>query len=133
MQGSSVLGGQGAGGIRGYRPYQGHATSHTHKPVHSHATKCRLMPPDPLPSPHNPATPGSGSTEHLDGEKVTPPGPVPLREGTLDVGRVEPCDIVLPVPTVSSRHAILTIEGDKVRTLELSEGAGARVMVGLKL
>ncbi len=47
--------------------------------------------------------------DHLDGEKVTAPGPVVLREGTLDVGRVEPCDIVLGVPTVSSRHAILTV------------------------
>ncbi|PNW75625.1 hypothetical protein CHLRE_12g534450v5 [Chlamydomonas reinhardtii] len=70
---------------------------------------------------------GSGSTEHLDGEKVTPPGPVPLREGTLDVGRVEPCDIVLPVPTVSSRHAILTIEGDKVLVIDVNSTNGTMV------
>ncbi len=68
-----------------------------------------------LAAPLGPPATGSGSTDHLDGEKVSLPGPVILREGTLDVGRVPPCDVVLAIPTVSSRHAILTVEGDKVR------------------
>ncbi|GIL45272.1 hypothetical protein Vafri_2552 [Volvox africanus] len=70
---------------------------------------------------------GNGSCEHLDGEKVDLPGPVVLREGTLDVGRVDPCDIVLPVPTVSSRHAILTIEGDKVLVIDVNSTNGTTI------
>ncbi|KAG2488669.1 hypothetical protein HYH03_012830 [Edaphochlamys debaryana] len=70
---------------------------------------------------------GSGSTTHLDGEQVNPPGPVSLREGTLDVGRVDPCDIVLPIPTVSSRHAILTVEGDKVLVIDVNSTNGTMV------
>ncbi|GLC37191.1 hypothetical protein PLESTB_000989800 [Pleodorina starrii] len=70
---------------------------------------------------------GSGSCEHLDGEKVDVPGPVVLREGTLDVGRVDPCDIVLPVPTVSSRHAILTVEGDKVLVIDVNSTNGTAI------
>ncbi|KXZ51337.1 hypothetical protein GPECTOR_13g825 [Gonium pectorale] len=69
----------------------------------------------------------SGACDHLDGEKVSLPGPIALREGTLDVGRVEPCDIILPVPTVSSRHAILTVEGDKLLVIDVNSTNGTMV------
>ncbi|GFR43808.1 hypothetical protein Agub_g4933 [Astrephomene gubernaculifera] len=69
---------------------------------------------------------GSGDCGHL-GEQVPLPGPVELREGTQDVGRVEPCDVVLAVPTVSSRHAIINVEGDKVLVIDVGSTNGTRV------
>lgn len=37
------------------------------------------------------------------------PGPIALKEGVYEVGRTEPADILLRIPTVSSRHALLRV------------------------
>jgi pSer/pThr/pTyr-binding forkhead associated (FHA) protein len=43
---------------------------------------------------------------------VSVPERIELGEELLEVGRVEPADVVLPVPTVSGRHALLRLEDD---------------------
>lgn len=70
---------------------------------------------------------GSGTCDHLGGEKVAHAAAVELKDGTLDVGRVEPADIVLRVPTVSTRHAILTVSGDTVRVADNNSTNGTVV------
>ena len=35
--------------------------------------------------------------------------PIALKDGVFEVGRVEPADIIIPIPTVSSRHALLRV------------------------
>ena len=37
------------------------------------------------------------------------PGEIELQDGVYEVGREEPADVVIPVPTVSGRHALLRI------------------------
>ena len=51
---------------------------------------------------------GDGSTHHLD-QAVDLPGEIELQDGVYEVGREEPADVVIPVPTVSGRHALLRI------------------------
>ena len=51
---------------------------------------------------------GDGNTKHLD-EAVDLPGDIELQDGVFAVGREEPADVVIPVPTVSGRHALLRI------------------------
>lgn len=53
---------------------------------------------------------GDGTTDHLDVEEpVAPPKNLDLTSGVFELGRVEPADIIIEVPTVSSRHALLRI------------------------
>ena len=56
----------------------------------------------------NPLNAGDGSTNHLE-ESVPLPGELELKDGVFEVGREEPADIVIPVPTVSGRHALLRV------------------------
>lgn len=42
-------------------------------------------------------------------EAVDLPGEIELQDGVYEVGREEPADVVIPVPTVSGRHALLRI------------------------
>lgn len=54
---------------------------------------------------------GSGSCDHI-GEgaaKVAMPRAIPLKDGVYEVGRSAPADILLPIPTVSTRHALLRV------------------------
>ena len=51
---------------------------------------------------------GDGSTKHLD-EPVSLPEEIELKDGVFEVGREEPADVVIPIPTVSGRHALLRI------------------------
>ena len=37
------------------------------------------------------------------------PGELELKDGVFEVGREAPADIVIPVPTVSGRHALLRV------------------------
>lgn len=53
---------------------------------------------------------GSGSRDHIPGDaKIPPPAPIPLKDGVYEVGRSAPADILLPIPTVSTRHALLRV------------------------
>jgi hypothetical protein len=59
--------------------------------------------------------PGDGSQDHLD-EPAPAPGPVQLKDGVFEVGRAEPADILIAIPTVSTRHALLRVgESDACR------------------
>ncbi len=40
---------------------------------------------------------------------MSPPGEVQLEDGVFEVGREEPADIVIPIPTISGKHALLRI------------------------
>lgn len=51
---------------------------------------------------------GDGSSEHI-GKELPAPAAIPLKEGVYEVGRSSPADIQIPVPTVSSRHALLRV------------------------
>jgi pSer/pThr/pTyr-binding forkhead associated (FHA) protein len=53
---------------------------------------------------------GDGDSAHLGTEEV--PGQAPkieLANGLFEIGRVEPADIVIPIPSVSGRHAMLRV------------------------
>lgn len=69
---------------------------------------------------------GDGSSEHI-GEKVPQPGAIPLQEGVYEVGRSSPADIQIPIPTVSSRHALLRVEADRVCVTDLNSTNGTVV------
>jgi len=57
---------------------------------------------------------GDGSTAHIEGNAEVEPSPVlVLPEGIHEVGRLDTADIVVPLPTVSGRHAMIRIEDDK--------------------
>ena len=51
---------------------------------------------------------GSGSCRHLD-RQVPKPSSIALNSGVFEVGREIPADIVVPLPTVSGRHAMLQV------------------------
>lgn len=51
---------------------------------------------------------GDGSVEHLD-KSVELPGMLELKEGVYTLGRSEPADLVIAVPTVSAKHAELKV------------------------
>jgi len=52
---------------------------------------------------------GNGSTKHLE-KPVSLPGEIALdQEGLYELGREQPADIIVPVPTVSTRHAMLRV------------------------
>eukprot|EP00271_Cylindrocystis_brebissonii_P023677 TRINITY_DN994_c0_g1_i1.p1 TRINITY_DN994_c0_g1~~TRINITY_DN994_c0_g1_i1.p1 ORF type:complete len:207 (+),score=28.47 TRINITY_DN994_c0_g1_i1:215-835(+) len=67
---------------------------------------------------------GDGDTAHLD-EPVTHPGSVIVDFETAVVGRVaDKSDIVIPVATVSGRHARLDRKGDKLYVTDLDSTNG---------
>lgn len=51
---------------------------------------------------------GDGSVDHLD-DAVELPGMLELKDGTYTIGRSAPADLVIGVPTVSAKHAELTV------------------------
>lgn len=70
--------------------------------------------PSPTPTPLLPSSPGDGSTDHLDGApaSIPPAFPLPPPGAAADVGREPPADVVLPLPTVSARHARIVVADD---------------------
>lgn len=75
-------------------------------PPFDHVFRPSLFPPPP------PPFPGDGSTDHLDGAPALhAPAPTLPAPGApaVDVGREPPADVVLPLPTVSARHATLAV------------------------
>ena len=50
--------------------------------------------------------------------------PIPLPEGLYEVGREQPAELVLPVPTVSARHARLTVGPSAVAVADLGSTNG---------
>ncbi|GBF89894.1 hypothetical protein Rsub_02598 [Raphidocelis subcapitata] len=69
---------------------------------------------------------GSGSCEHI-GSKLPLPKPIPLKDGVYEVGRSSPADILLPIPTVSTRHALLRVEDATVYITDLNSTNGTLV------
>ncbi len=53
---------------------------------------------------------GDGSCEHLEAD-VELPGQISLSDGLFELGREAPADIVIPIPTISSRHAMIRVGG----------------------
>lgn len=66
---------------------------------------------------------GDGTSDHLD-KKVEAPGMITLKAGKSTLGRDEPSDIILQIPTVSNTHAELTVEGDKLMIKDLQSTNG---------
>jgi hypothetical protein len=79
---------------------------------------------------------GDGDQSHLD-EDIPPITALSLPlEGMLEVGRVDGTDLQVPIPTVSSRHAMLKIADDTVVVTDLGSTNGTFIdgeKVGLKL
>lgn len=58
---------------------------------------------------------GTGTTEHI-GEEVALPTAIDLKEGLFELGRADPADIIIPIPTISTRHAMLRVaDGEQPR------------------
>lgn len=57
---------------------------------------------------------GNGSTEHLGNQQEFPmPAAIVLETNKLyELGRAAPADLVIPIPTVSGRHAMIRVEND---------------------
>lgn len=69
---------------------------------------------------------GNGSSDHI-GDKVPLPPSIPLDIGVYEVGRSSPADIRIDVPTVSSRHALLRVEDNKLCITDLNSTNGTVV------
>ena len=73
---------------------------------------------------------GDGSLAHLDASEAEAlsqaslAAPIPLPEGLHEVGREQPAELVLPVPTVSARHARLTVTPLLVSVADLGSTNG---------
>jgi len=52
---------------------------------------------------------GDKATQHIGGGVPPVVSEVNLISGVYEVGREKPADIVIPVPTVSARHALIRI------------------------
>uniref|UniRef100_A0A7S0R2V2 FHA domain-containing protein n=1 Tax=Chlamydomonas leiostraca TaxID=1034604 RepID=A0A7S0R2V2_9CHLO len=70
---------------------------------------------------------GSGDTEHIGGEAFSTPGPFALKQGKLEVGRAPTCDILIPISTVSGRHALLEIENDQLTLTDFRSTNGTMI------
>lgn len=54
--------------------------------------------------------PGDGDSAHLGaGEEMGAAPKIELANGLFEIGRVDPADIVIPIPSVSGRHAMLRV------------------------
>eukprot|EP00775_Hariotina_reticulata_P009147 gene9147-9315_t len=69
---------------------------------------------------------GNGSYDHI-GDEVSLPQTIPLKDGVFEVGRAAPADIQINVPTVSSRHALLRVEDNKISITDLNSTNGTVV------
>lgn len=69
---------------------------------------------------------GNGNSDHI-GDKVPLPPVIHLNDGVYEVGRTSPADIRLEVPTVSSRHALLRVEDNKMCITDLNSTNGTVV------
>ena len=75
---------------------------------------------------------GDGSLAHLDAaeaealSRALPAGtpPIPHPEGLHELGREQPAERVLPVPTVSARHARLSVGPSSVAVADLGSTNG---------
>ncbi|KAK9820552.1 hypothetical protein WJX72_011605 [[Myrmecia] bisecta] len=69
---------------------------------------------------------GDGSCEHLD-QKVAMPEPIKLTKGLFELGREDPADIVVPLPTISARHAMLRVDDGSVTVTDLDSTNGTYI------
>lgn len=73
---------------------------------------------------------GDGSTSHI---KTDPSAirisAIDIAPGVFEVGRAEPADIVVAVPTVSGRHAMITVgeDGISIKVTDLGSTNGTFV------
>lgn len=70
---------------------------------------------------------GDGSCDHLDDQSISLPSEIQLKNGLFEIGRESPADIVVPIPTVSTRHAMLRLEDNKVSVTDLSSTNGTYI------
>eukprot|EP00208_Stichococcus_sp_RCC1054_P000751 CAMPEP_0206149164 /NCGR_PEP_ID=MMETSP1473-20131121/37633_1 /ASSEMBLY_ACC=CAM_ASM_001109 /TAXON_ID=1461547 /ORGANISM="Stichococcus sp, Strain RCC1054" /LENGTH=154 /DNA_ID=CAMNT_0053546613 /DNA_START=530 /DNA_END=994 /DNA_ORIENTATION=- len=66
---------------------------------------------------------GDGKSDHLD-EPVTAPGALSLKDGSFTLGGGPTVDFKINVPTVSSSHARLDVEGSKLTVTDLGSTNG---------
>lgn len=88
---------------------------------------------------------GDRSLDHLGPQAVADVGVIELSAGVFEVGRSPPADIVISIPTVSGRHAMVSVDeetkivkvtdlgstnGTFINGLELREMQSGEVAVG---
>ncbi|KAK9827293.1 hypothetical protein WJX81_001312 [Elliptochloris bilobata] len=105
--------------LRGAAPFTSHRAARARRPRSRAASWCTnqlvLVPT------------GDGTTDHLDDGNVPLPGEILLKEGLYELGREEPADVMVPVPTVSTRHAMLRVESGNVTVTDLDSTNGTYV------
>ncbi|EFN51446.1 hypothetical protein CHLNCDRAFT_140170 [Chlorella variabilis] len=69
---------------------------------------------------------GDGTQQHLDAE-VAIPGAIKLQEGLFELGRAPPADILIEIPTVSTRHATLRVGEASVIVTDLGSTNGTTI------
>jgi hypothetical protein len=72
---------------------------------------------------------GDGDVTHIKGGISVEPAPaVQLEAGIYELGRVEPADIIVNLPTVSGRHCMIRVEeDDKVFVTDLGSTNGTSI------
>ena len=71
---------------------------------------------------------GDGNTDHINGTiDLATVSPLTLKDGIFEVGRVETADLVVPLPTVSARHAIVSVENNTVTVTDIGSTNGTVV------
>eukprot|EP00210_Caulerpa_lentillifera_P004770 g4554.t1 len=67
---------------------------------------------------------GDNKTDHIGGVQAPVVSEVKLNSGVYEVGREKPADVVIPVPTVSARHALIRISETEVTVTDLESTNG---------
>lgn len=71
---------------------------------------------------------GDGNMAHIDGNMDAPEiSPILLEEGVFELGRGEDAELQLPLPTVSSRHAMVKVDENGVTVTDLGSTNGTFV------
>eukprot|EP00892_Ulva_mutabilis_P009914 jgi/Ulvmu1/7295/UM035_0084.1 len=68
---------------------------------------------------------GDGDTQHLGDSVPDQQAPkIDLAEGLFEVGRMQPADIVIPIPSVSGRHAMIRVDDSRITLTDLRSTNG---------
>lgn len=68
---------------------------------------------------------GDGDTQHLGDTMPEQEAPkIELAEGLFEVGRMQPADIVIPIPSVSGRHAMIRVDDSRITLTDLRSTNG---------
>lgn len=71
---------------------------------------------------------GDGDTSHLvSADNLASIPALDLNPGLYELGRVDTADLIVPLPTVSARHAVVRVEEDQVTVTDLGSTNGTYI------